>query len=426
MFDVHVPEFLRIGDEQAGEFRQRPPPLAHDPQDLKSGKETVAGCAVFTENKMAGLLPAKESPLLAHGRHDMAIAYVGTDKRTAPLLHEHFKRHVAHDRGHKDVARKLALLHEILRAQGHDLVAIQNGAFFVHDDEAIGIAVQSKPNIGPRLADLRGHSLGVQGTAAVIDIQPVGLRTDFNDFGAQLLKGQRRDPIVGAIGAVNDHPQPFKGQVRGETVFEIHDVTTRSVLDFIGTAGVRGFGIIPVKIRVQHHFRHAIFIGIRDFEPFGVEKLDPIVAEWIMRRGDDHPHIRPHVGREKGNRRSGQGADKKDIHPRRQQARRQRVLEHISRKAGILTDDYAAASVLVPIERASGKPQAQSHFRRHRILVDPAPHPVSPKKTNAHQLLQDLFCYRTAEQTAYSLGCREIDTVSGLIFRTRPPWGTAT
>lgn len=148
----------------------------------------------------------------------MAIAYVGTDKRTAPLLHEHFKRHVAHDRGHKDVARKLALLHEILRAQGHDLVAIQNGAFFVHDDEAIGIAVQSKPNIGPRLADLRGHSLGVQGTAAVIDIQPVGLRTDFNDFGAQLLKGQRRDPIVGAIGAVNDHPQPFKGQVRGETV----------------------------------------------------------------------------------------------------------------------------------------------------------------------------------------------------------------
>ena len=28
--------------------------------------------------------------------------------------------------------------------------------------------------------------------------------------------------------------------------------------------------------------------------------------------------------------------------------------------------------------------------------------------------------------TAYSLGCREIDTVSGLIFRTRPPWGTAT
>ena len=230
VFDVHVPEFLRIGDEQAGEFRQRPPPLAHDPQDLKSGKETVAGCAVFTENKMAGLLPAKESPLLAHGRHDMAIAYVGTDKRTAPLLHEHFKRHVAHDRGHKDVAWKLALLHEILSAQGHDLVAIQNGALFVHDDEAIGIAVQSKPNIGPRLADLRGHSLGVQGTAAVIDIQPVGLRTDFNDFGAQLLKGQRRDPIVGAIGAVNDHPQPFKGQVRGETVFEIHDVTARASL----------------------------------------------------------------------------------------------------------------------------------------------------------------------------------------------------
>lgn len=121
-----------------------------------------------------------------------------------------------------------------------------------------------------------------------------------------------------------------------------------------------GSGIIPVEIRVQHHFRHAIFIGIRDFEPFGVEKLDPVVAEWVMRRGDDHTDIRPHVGREKGNRRSGQGADKKDIHPRRQQARRQRVLEHISRKAGILTDDYAAASVLVPIERASGKPRRKA------------------------------------------------------------------
>ena len=65
---------------------------------------------------MAGLLPAKESPLLAHGRHDMAIAYVGTDKRTAPLLHEHFKRHVAHDRGHQhDCRANLPLLHEVVR-----------------------------------------------------------------------------------------------------------------------------------------------------------------------------------------------------------------------------------------------------------------------------------------------------------------------
>ena len=57
----------------------------------------------------------------------------------------------------QDVARKLALLHEILRAQGHDLVAVQNGALLVHHDEAIGVAVQSKPDIGPRLADLRGQ-----------------------------------------------------------------------------------------------------------------------------------------------------------------------------------------------------------------------------------------------------------------------------
>ena len=218
VFDMHIPKLLRVGNEQPGKFGQGTPLLAHDPQDLEGGEEAVSGRAVFTENKMAGLFPAKKGPLLAHGRHDMAVAHVGADKRAAPLLHEHFKRHIAHDRSHKDVARKLALLHEILRAQGHDLVAVQNGALLVHHDEAIGVAVQSKADIGPRLTNLCGHRLRIQGTAAVVDVQPVGFRADFDDFGAQLLKGQRRDPIIGPISAVKDHTQPFKGQVRGETV----------------------------------------------------------------------------------------------------------------------------------------------------------------------------------------------------------------
>ena len=62
------PKLLRVGNEQPGKFGQGAPLLAHDPQDLEGGEEAVSGRAVFTENEMAGLFPAKKGPLLAHGR----------------------------------------------------------------------------------------------------------------------------------------------------------------------------------------------------------------------------------------------------------------------------------------------------------------------------------------------------------------------
>ena len=161
VLDVDVPKFLRIGDKQAGKFRKGTPALAHDPQDLERGKEAVAGGAVFTENKMTGLLSTEQSPVLTHGRHNMAIAHIGADKRAAPFLHEYFKRHIAHDSGHKDIARKFALLHEILCTQSHDLVTIQNSALLIHDNESVGIAVQRKADVGPGFADLCGHGLRV-------------------------------------------------------------------------------------------------------------------------------------------------------------------------------------------------------------------------------------------------------------------------
>jgi hypothetical protein len=66
----------------------------------------------------------------------------------------------------------------------HELVAIQDLAMLVGDDETVGVAVERDAQIGAMRHDLPLHRRRGGGAAIAIDVEAVGIDTDRDDVGA--------------------------------------------------------------------------------------------------------------------------------------------------------------------------------------------------------------------------------------------------
>jgi hypothetical protein len=68
---------------------------------------------------------------------------------------------------------ELALFEQVLGADGHDVVAVDNLALFIADDEPVAVAVEGQADVGPFPSDRLGHQLRVQRAALAVDVGAV-------------------------------------------------------------------------------------------------------------------------------------------------------------------------------------------------------------------------------------------------------------
>ena len=103
---------------------------------------------------MAGLLAADVEAMLAHVLGDVAVADRRARHRKADRFHVALEAEVAHHRRDDAARRKLAGLMPALGDDRHQLVAVDDIALLVDDDDAVGVAVERDADIGAEFLDL--------------------------------------------------------------------------------------------------------------------------------------------------------------------------------------------------------------------------------------------------------------------------------
>ena len=184
----------------------------------------------------------------------------------------------------------------------------------VHNNEAVGVAVQRKAHVCPNLAHLGRHQLGVERATVLIDVGAVGGCANAKNLCPQFFKRQRGNLVAGPVGAVNHNAQARKGQLRGKTAFCVNNVAATGVFNLGGAAYTARFGEGPLEIFVKHHCRNFVFRHVGQLVALGVKKLDAVVVEGIVRSGDNHAKVGPHAAGKKGYGRGGQGACHDNMH----------------------------------------------------------------------------------------------------------------
>src|SRR5690606_27535340 len=120
--------------------------------------------------------------------------------------------------------------------QRHHGVAVHDRTRFVHDDQAVGVAVEGNADGGLTLAHLVLHVLWMHRAAVSVDVAAVGPHTEGDHLGAQLGKHRRGHLVGGAVGGVDHDTHAVQRQLTRERVLREHDIATGSVFDAHGAA----------------------------------------------------------------------------------------------------------------------------------------------------------------------------------------------
>ena len=297
---------------------------------------------------------------------------------------------VGHDGGDDAAALEHATSGPVQGDQGHDLVAVDDLALLVTDDDPVGVAIQGDPDVGAIAFDRLGQGLGMGRAAVGVDIQAVGLDAHGADLGPQLIEGGRGDPVSRAVGAVDCHAQPLEAEPLGEAGLGDLDIAGLGIVDALDPAQRVGRCQIGVERLIHHRFDLQLD-GVRKFVAVGAEQFDAVVEEGVVRGRDHHPDVGAHRPGHHGHARGRQGTEGAHVHTRRGKARNQRRLDHVAGQAGVLADDRQMAAVVSGHEQATGrKTDPQGHFRRHRMGIGPATNAVGTEIASLAQASSSL------------------------------------
>jgi len=223
------------------------------------------------------------------------------------------------------------------RDQRHQLVAVENDAALVGDDQSVGIAIEGNPDIRPPRQNLAPHLFGRQRTAFAVYVEAVGRDAEREDLGAELPEYRRGDLVAGAVCAIDDDAHPVQPQSAGKALFDEFDIAAARILEPLHTPELRR-ARPPARPLVETSF-DLLLEFVRQLVPVAAEQFDAVVAIRVMRRRKNDAEIGPQAACEHSDSRGREGADQHDVHPHRHEAGGQRGFEHVTGEPGVLTDD---------------------------------------------------------------------------------------
>ena len=168
----------------------------------------------------------------------VAVADGGARQRKADRAEESFEAEIRHDSRNDAGLRQPRIVLPALCNDGHQLVAVDHATALVDDQHAVGVAVERDADIGAHLPHFLDKCIGSGRADIAIDVEAVGLDADGEDFRAELPQSFGRNLVGGAVGAIDDDAQAFKGHVPWQRALGKLDVARAHVVDAPGAAEI--------------------------------------------------------------------------------------------------------------------------------------------------------------------------------------------
>ena len=264
------------------------------------------------------------------------VAYIRADEGYPALFEGGFRPHVGVKGAHGCGEGERASFQHIAGEDVEYAVAVHDVPLLIAGDDAVGVAVEGEPEIGVLCPDRFGEDLGVQRTAAVVDVRAVEGGGCGMHFRARPLEHFGRDRRSGAAGAVQHDAQPGKSSCAG--------AYRRDIVLFQGGRGEGRpppFGVVePSSCEVAFHS----FLPVAGELFRRREKdLQAVVAGGIVGGGHHDAARRARCAGGKSHARGGDDAQVRNVRTRSHRAFRDRAGEIFAARACVPSDDDVPA-----------------------------------------------------------------------------------
>ena len=159
---------------------------------------------------MAGLLSAQAEAAVMQRFHDVTVAYFGLNHLNVLFLHSQAQAKVRHDRSHQRVVAQIRIVFHADGQNCHDLVTVDDVAFCINGQAAVGIPVVRQSEVRPVFPHGCLCLLNVCGSAVIVDVVGIGSVIDRINASTCRRIGFRGNLRRSTIRAVDDDVQAGK------------------------------------------------------------------------------------------------------------------------------------------------------------------------------------------------------------------------
>ena len=270
-----------------------------------------------------------------------------------------------------------------LRDDRHQLIAVDDIALLVDDDDAIGVAVERDADVGPEFLDLVDERLRRRRTAVEVDVVAVRLDADLDHLGAEFPERFRRHLVGCAVGAIDDDAERRKAQVLGQRALGEFDIAFLRAFDSRGAADAIGVDEQGLRVGVDQILDLPLHV-VGKLVAVRIEELDAVVVRRVVGSRQHHAEVGAQRPRQHRNRWRRHRTEQEDVHADRGEARHQRRFQHVARKPRVLADDDAVAMSAGAEHGSRRHTDLQRNLRRHRMPVGETANAVCPEIAACH------------------------------------------
>ena len=227
------------------------------------------------------------------------------------------------------------------------------------------------------------HGIRAGAAAVLVDVEPVGRGAAGHDLGPEFPQSRRRDLVGCAVRAVDHHLQAVESLSSRKGALHELDIAALRVVEATGAAERRGRRQLSGHVRVDQ----GLYLFLR---PIGQlvavrpEQLDAVVLIRIVGSGNHDAEIGSQAAGQHGHRRRRHRPGQNDVHPRGDEAGRERGLQQVAGEPGVLPDHHGMTMRPAGEDMASRHARPQRRRGRHGFCVRKAAKAVGAKKPSRH------------------------------------------
>ncbi len=207
-------------------------------QHLQRSNGPVPGGRMIEQNHMSRLLPTNIHAPRPHFLQYIAVTNLGAHQFQMLACQIAFQPQVRHHRCDDAATSQQAIAAERCRHQRHDLVAIDDPALLIHDDQPVGIAIQRNTDMCARRNHRFLQRRNMRRADPVVDIAAIGIDPDGRDLCPQFPNCRRRHLISRPVCAIEDDMQAIETDMFRNRSLDRVDITTARVLNAARAANV--------------------------------------------------------------------------------------------------------------------------------------------------------------------------------------------
>ena len=215
---------------------------------------------------------------------------------------------------------------------GSNFVKANTTAVFPAPGSGFTFTVEGQPEVGALLDHLGLQDLGMGRSAGGVDVDAVGAVVDGDDVGTLGAKSCRAGHGRGAVGTVQDDPEPLEGVLLTQGTHQMVDVGVHRARGGMDTSHLGTDRTLP---RLTHPLLDGVLKIVDELDPATLEELDAIVGHGVVRGREHDAEIRSQLTHQISGRWSGDDSHPHHIDPGRCQASTHRSFEELTRGSWI-------------------------------------------------------------------------------------------